>query len=669
MSNFQDLTLAVCPLLTKDGAAVVDRFNQAARLFREIEQKYPALLERADVKDRALKLDGIRVRLLRKQYLVGFLGTTQSGKSTTFNNILGVNDMDAPAESGVAGATTSAITRLLKTDGDDHSLKLRYLSEAEFQAKRAALIEVMEGNKHWTNAEILSDLHEKRNRLKNGKASAEKGGADVLPADLDALECLLRSYEKFKGTHVREVGQEQTVPYAERSKYLNHAATRGSKVELSPNFLLKDAVIAFRTDRIPRQLEIIDLPGLGASGAVDTLLTMEFLGELDGAFVFISAERIENLDVERILARLKKHYEAKLLSRVWIVFTKFDGLGKNHLFGNKAGQTIVNTLKRFLDSHRIPMEQICLTSNRIFDKRRPDGLVPRETAVALLEGISSEAPIPPAFQAHPHLKQAFENLLNDGGVSQVRDLIANVLPREVAKEARQQADESLTTLLDDLQRIIEIEKQRQASNPAELLDAVNCWYRVREVINHWEARVEFLEPLGVHLQKGLLALLEKAIAANDQLLNQMAVHQMAALLESLAVSVQATVDDQMNTQIIEKVYAEVGSQLADLPKVRILTTTGPAEMWERFAQEDRRSRDWRSGFPTFSCKGLFAEMPAEFKLAEYRSLMQEKVRVGSHQAMHALKVRVRSRLDELLLEVSRLAFSSNGNIPATTGSL
>ena len=110
MSVPTELTAAECPLL-RDAPAIkvadlVEAFNQLVRQIGTLGQgQFAYLLNRQDVQGIIDDLQRVRDLLTRPRYRVGFLGTSQAGKSTTFNNVL----QEVLAQSGIGDATTSLI--------------------------------------------------------------------------------------------------------------------------------------------------------------------------------------------------------------------------------------------------------------------------------------------------------------------------------------------------------------------------------------------------------------------------------------------------------------------------------------------------------------------------------------------------------------------------------
>lgn len=671
MPRFTELTARDCPLLGESAELVLQRFNEAVGLVRDIEQKYPRLLEREQTRERLAELERIRVRLQRQRYFVGFLGRTQDGKSTAFNNILDATEAEAPSQSGIGGATTSAVTRVRKASGENHQLVLRYLTKDEAEIKKKLLIDAAKIPTHWSDKEILQHLQARKRGTATAAELKKTENVEVLPEDYNNLESFLNSLEMFRGQFIHDKAVELSdIPYVQRSQYLNHAATSGKTTPASHTFLLKDAVIDFKTDKIPNTLEIIDLPGLGSQGSIDSLLTRDFLKELDGALVFIKAGQIDNEDVERVLRRFNLYWDDRLTGRVWIVLTFFDVLGKPALFGNPQGVMMLDTLHKLLERHRIPPEQVCFSSARFYQASIPGSPFQRDTLAALMgmQGSSIEEMVPPRFRNHPHWNQAFLDLLADGGIGRLRHLITNVLAGEVRNETRHQIERQLTPLVDRLRQDIKTWEQGQKATPTERLNAFRCFDRVVLELGRWKGRVAELDPLSLELKKHLLEQVDKFLPQEDRVLGQLSESELRQRLEFLAEGMKATVDHLLESGLIERAFTQASGSLADLPKVALDGEAGPLELWQHFATEDRTDTTWRERLPDFRCQHLFDEGLHLEEKSGYRSLMREKASSAAHQTMHALKVRIQQRLSELREELSKLAYDVNGTSPSKNSS-
>src|SRR5262245_56958656 len=106
------LNLTECPLLRDTAAAkaadLVAQYNALVQQLAELAAgQFSYLANRPDVADIIDDVKRVRDTLVRPRYRVGFLGTSQAGKSTTFNNVL----REEIAQGGIGDATTSTITR------------------------------------------------------------------------------------------------------------------------------------------------------------------------------------------------------------------------------------------------------------------------------------------------------------------------------------------------------------------------------------------------------------------------------------------------------------------------------------------------------------------------------------------------------------------------------
>ena len=114
---------------------LVDHFNRVNKLLEQAAAMH-ALSESTDFKRLQKKLETIRMQLERNHYRIGFIGPSQVGKSTSFNNVLGINkgslsaeeyDARVPAKEGIGDAMTASITRLHA--GHENKCIVEYLSD------------------------------------------------------------------------------------------------------------------------------------------------------------------------------------------------------------------------------------------------------------------------------------------------------------------------------------------------------------------------------------------------------------------------------------------------------------------------------------------------------------------------------------------------------------
>src|SRR5262245_41129114 len=161
MSLPAELKLSDCPLLRDAGgvkaADLVEQYNALVRQLAEVGNgKFAYLLNRPDLQGIADDAKRVRDQLTRPRYRVGFLGTSQAGKSTTFNNVL----QEEIAQGGIGDATTSTITRFRRVDGGANRFAIRFLTQDQYADRRDKLCKPLHilnaGAK--SNAEILAFL-------------------------------------------------------------------------------------------------------------------------------------------------------------------------------------------------------------------------------------------------------------------------------------------------------------------------------------------------------------------------------------------------------------------------------------------------------------------------------------------------------------------------------
>jgi Mor family transcriptional regulator len=676
MSVPAELKAAECPLLRDapglKAGDLIGQFNTLIGQIREVAGgQFSYLLNRPDVQSIVSDADRVRGQLTRPRYRVGFLGTSQAGKSTTFNNVL----QEEIAQSGIGEATTSIITRFRRIEGRGNKFSLHYLTQEQYQERRErlckALLILNSGSK--SNAEILAYLADPQKVLA-GAADPEDttrarrdrtGDRALLPDDIPYLRDFLRAYDAHGATFVSTTGQPREVdaPFEKRGDFINHAPDFAGVP--SENLLLFDADIGTPNQNIPPQLEAIDCPGLGSKRTVDTVMTKEFLPHLDGALIFLRADQLRSKDVVEILEVLKTNF-GKLEGRVWIVVNKFDVLTREPLYGDNNGQTVFDLIRQFNQDYGIPAEQMVFTSKRIHElPRDKSGKAPPERAAERL-GVPPNDPIPPRCKMDRVLAAAFQHLLDDGGIGHLRQLILETISDSVSAQISAAAKREMAALKDELTHKVETEQRRVKGGKQQLDDAILCHDTVQELLLELGTRTEFFRPLAEHLQQKL----REKLLPNEQrqrVIEHMSVDDLARQFQLHGKLMDQELDDLMNADVIDRLYGEVGEKLYGLPQVPVLRAAGPHDAWQEFRKKDRDPKCWRGkDFPSFRSEELFAgltnpEVFSGFDGESYLSLMKEKVRAAVHQVMHAVRVQMRRRLKALEREMSMLIYKPDAS--------
>src|SRR6266568_1970209 len=227
MSLPSELKLTDCPLLRDAGALkaadLVAQYNAlAGQLAQLAGGKFAYLLNRPDLQGILDDAQRVREQLTRPRYRVGFLGTSQAGKSTTFNNVL----QEEIAQGGIGDATTSTITRFRRVDGGTNRFAIRFLTQDQYAERRDKLCKALHilnaGAK--PNAEILAFLSDpaKLATLQNGDEANRRrdrtGERSFLPDDVPYLRDFLRAYDIHGPRVVVKTGppREVAVPFERR---------------------------------------------------------------------------------------------------------------------------------------------------------------------------------------------------------------------------------------------------------------------------------------------------------------------------------------------------------------------------------------------------------------------------------------------------------------------
>lgn len=682
------LTAADCPLLrdtpTLKVSELTEQFNELVAQVQELGAgDFSYLLNRADVQGVLEDIQRVRGQLTRPRYRVGFLGTSQAGKSTTFNNVL----QEVIAQSGIGDATTSVITRFRRIDGNNNRFTLRFMTEDQYKERREKLCKSLHilnvGVK--SNADILGYLANPQQlaAAQSGAATpadeeqfdtararkTRSGEQSVLPDDIPFLRDFLRAYDVHGSRLVVKSGQpkEAEAPFDKRAAYLNHASDASGPP--SENLLIWDAEVGTPNANIPYKLEAIDCPGLGSKRSVDTIMTKEFLPHLDGALIFLMAAQLRSKDVVEILEILKAHF-GKLEGRVWVVVNKFDMLTREPLFGDAQGKTIFDLIQEFIHDYQIPAEQIVLTSRKIYElPRGPDDKASLEHVAAMF-GVPVADPIPPKCKTDRMLSSAFQQLLNDGGISHLRKLILETVSDSVSAQIAHGTRKVLRSLQEELTHMVETEQRRVKGGRQVREQAITCHDTVLELLLELGTRTEFFRPLANHVEQKLYERLAPSEQRVRVILN-MTVDDLSKQFRLHAETLDQSLDDLMNADVIDRLYGEVAEKLEGLPPVPIAKCAGGVhEAWQQCRREDRDPKGWRTkDFATFQSGDLFAgltggEIYSGFDGAAYLDLMKEKLRVATQQVMHSVRVQMRRRLRALERELRLLIWKPEEAVQA-----
>lgn len=646
LPDLTPLTPDQCPLLTRYGgpeaARLLGKLGDAINEVNKVaaDRQLGPLLAIGKFNDALEPLIKARALMTRKRYVVGCIGVSQAGKSTTINHVLG----EEACKSGSGDATSSQPSRIVYDD--TRSLDVEFLDPPRFAERRRALCEAIGLATPPDDNELLPKLD--KPELFRPTDGPEPGR---LREDLAYLRQFLNAYlrnrQLVKGPPpLRREG----LSYDKRYDYTTHTKG-GPGAEV---LLIREAGFRVDNKRIPAELELCDLPGLDSKRTVDDLVTWEYLPELNGTLLFVNvAMNLLSEGMLKILARINKHFDHNLAGRAWVVFTKMDGLSPNHY--RPGEDNIFATIKRFLEKTEVPESQVCLASNDVWPLAvASGGTADRAQAAARLKQ-SPDKPVPD--MCPPGLRSAWEELLKDGGISYISRLILTDVAQALAKQIRQDVDKELDRFTAGFAARVSAERKRLTMGATELQAAFTCYSVVLQLKVTLGARLSEFPILiqeGERLRASLTGVFEKN--APPELLANLSPRELADHFDANAKVLTQQLEAELTTEVIDKVYQVVGQRLEGLPPVLI----GPAQqvckdVWAGFGLGDRLDGGWQAGLPRFDSEDVMRWIVRDAVEGDvYAELMRGKIDVAVRQTVHLLRTQLRQRLGEIVKELSLL---------------
>jgi hypothetical protein len=664
------LTPAECPLLIKyapsrqSAEELVQEYNRCVGRLQEVQRgEYASLLRREDfVQDVIQLLEDARQRLTRPKYVVGCIGITQAGKSTVVNNVLGAE----VCKPGAMDATSSLPSRIVKAEKE--ALDLEYLTPTLFYKRLEKLCQEALG------LGAIGDLEKDVLPFLDKPDHFRKDGIERprLRDDLKYLSELIKAY-KNRGQQVLTdpPRRECDLPYEHRYDYTTHGGKRGQDA-----MLLREARFRIVNSHIPDDLELCDLPGLDSKRTIDDIVTWEYLPHLDGAFLFVNAA--SNFLTEgmlKVLTQVMRVFDYKLNDRAWVIFNKMDTLTTD-AFREGNNENIFNTIHRFLERSKLPPSQVCFTSKRIWDNALQNNGKAEITLTCTLLGQRPESPIPSCCPEE--LRKAWQELVKDGGISYLRQLIFERVARSVADEVRQDVERKLKRFQERLDYHLQAEQMRRHLDPEALRNLQLCFSEVsrlsRDLLLRWREYTAARAELDKYRDQELKNVIESLEQVNLEYSDQ---DELVRLINTNAQVIEKLLQQCLrNGTVFRQAYEEIRAKLETLPQVRWGSSQETCASWWRSIsdQDQAKYEEWLCQGPIVSF--VTSEMEAWLqgrsespggsitsfsfpKDSRCLELLKERLEIVFDQLDQRIRNRLRYRLKQLSDELSLLVDKEN----------
>ncbi len=652
-----------CPLLPEaDRAACVARYNaQLARveMLRAAAAGLPGFDGRLTEIEESL--DDLRAKMERSHYRIGFLGTTGSGKSTTFNNLLRVSAEDAPAKSGGGPATTAAPARLRRAAGTAPVVRLDFMRHDEYEQRRNRLAAKMGLGRELSEDDLIERCRVARAGLAAGESMR------VRLDDAVALESLIRSRHAFPAlvaagaTRVSKPGL-----YADRAGYLNHRhdpAQTTPQPEASENRLLWEVAIDFPSEVMPANLEMVDLPGLGATSYHDTCVTLDIIenrGEegLDGAMIFLRCGLLSDVNVDEILQALQEAWGSKFNGRVWLVYNQYDTLSPAHFTGTP---NFFSGVDGRLKQYRVPTNCVFVTSNTLLASFTPDMTPERRADVA---GIRFGRPLTDShlarhFAAFAYFEALIRGVYADGGLDLLRDAIQTRLGAAIGLELTAGVLIKLAACETAIEATLRTAERRRSQSSEDVEKVAACAKAVNRVLQRVRGGLPEIKEATLKLRDGLQSVVPKYSTVDD--LANLRPQDVLAEFKTLTNRLDRDLGVRLVNEGVEPVYQRLTQEFGALPPLPLAGADSVQQAWANATAAECDVANWKADLPRFEQLELIEQICSTanpIQGQQFKDLLDEQIHAVTLVSMFRLRERLTGHLTKLSEELKLLVHSN-----------
>lgn len=457
---------ADCLLLRDE--RLVSRFNAVHDVLENAARDLPRFASRQVVADVRIEMDEIARKLTKKRFCIGFIGPSQVGKSATVCNLLSVSEENAPTPQGSSGPTTSVPTRTVPTPPAPNAVNavaLHYFSRPEFLERVRDICDL-----------VKIRFDEDLPQVREAALAKQQEDPHFKAADVAVLVKLLDAAIAFPEV-IEPAGRVEPGVWQDRRLYATHQNTP------SKYTLLREVAIEFVTDAVSPEIEMIDLPGIDVDKGSDARLTLAFVRELDGAFMFQQGQQVKAGAIAQLAERMREFHGRTLGERVWMVITRCDALNELQTHGPRDRDdqpTMFCHLAELMAQQGIKGGNVHFVGNEYYQERLKQGLTPMQRASdslvtrypTVLRFTAEGLPIAPdRCRANAGQLAPWEQFVLNGGIPGLRETMQTKVADSVREQTRREIAARVLRVIDQITAALQAAEQQSGMSVEEMMRA------------------------------------------------------------------------------------------------------------------------------------------------------------------------------------------------------
>ena len=459
---------ARCTLLRDE--PLVGRYNAVVDVLDEVTRELPKFADRESVAEVRGELSRLADVMTKKRFFIGFIGPSQVGKSATVCNLLSVDEENAPTPQGSSGPTTSVPTRTVPkppAPGVENTISLHYFSKDEFFERVRDICDLVK-------IRFDKDL----TQVREAAVVKQQENPHFKAADMEVLLKLIDAALAFPEV-LEEQGRVEQGVWKDRRIYATHQNTP------SKYTLLREVSIEFVTDAVSPEVEMIDLPGIDVDKGSDARLTLAFVRDLDGAFMFQQGQQVKSAAIAKLAEKMRDFHGRTLGERIWMVVTRCDALNELQTQGPRDRDdqpTMFCHLAELMKQQGIKGGNVHFVGNEYYHQRLKEGLAETQRASetlatrypTVLQFDAEGDPVIPERCARNEGQVApWEQFVLNGGIPALRETMQTKVADSVREQTRREILRRLVGVIDRLTAEFQAAEQQSGMTVEEMMRAVH----------------------------------------------------------------------------------------------------------------------------------------------------------------------------------------------------